>query len=513
MTRQNRRAFLADVGRGMLIASVGPALAADLGLASAADGEDDGRLTFGKLEPLAGLMQDTPAAKLLPALVERIEGGTELRTLVAAAALANARTFGGEDYTGYHAFMALAPAFQMAGELAGRRQALPVLKVLYRNASRIQEVGGRGAEKLHPVGPGEAPDRGDGEALREATRAADYDRAEGTFAALARGKAEKAFNALQYPVRDEPDVHRVVLAWRAWDVLDLTGREHAHTLLRQSVRYCVKAEVDRKNRNRPASPVRTVLPSLLDRYRLLDGKPGTREADDAWVARTCHTVLTSDREQAAEAVAAALAEGFRPADVMEAIALAANQLVLRDPGQQRESPGKPKGSVHGASVGVHASDAANAWRNIARVVDHRNAVASLIVAAYHTAGQIGLAGMQPYPWAEHLEKVDGKDKGRLLAELKSAVEAREQALACAVVQRYAEAGHSEVPVFELLLRYALSEDGALHAEKYYRTVREEFAETRPVFRWRHLVALARVTASQYGHPAPGYEESCRLLKV
>jgi hypothetical protein len=68
-------------------------------------------------------------------------------------------------------------------------------------------------------------------------------------------------------------------------------------------------------------------------------------------------------------------------------------------------------------------------------------------------------------------------------------------------------------VFDLLLRYAVSEDGALHAEKYYRTVTEEFAAARPAFRWRHLVALARVTASEYGFPAPGYVEACRLLKV
>ena len=63
------------------------------------------------------------------------------------------------------------------------------------------------------------------------------------------------------------------------------------------------------------------------------------------------------------------------------------------------------------------------------------------------------------------------------------------------------------PVFDLLLRYAVSEDGALHAEKYYRTVTEEFAATRPAFRWRHLVALARVTASEHGHAAPGYAEA------
>jgi hypothetical protein len=81
------------------------------------------------------------------------------------------------------------------------------------------------------------------------------------------------------------------------------------------------------------------------------------------------------------------------------------------------------------------------------------------------------------------------------------------------VQRYGEQGHEARPVFDLLLRYAVSEDGALHAEKYYRTVTEEFAAARPAFRWRQLVALARVTASEYGRTAPGYEDACRLLKV
>ena len=66
---------------------------------------------------------------------------------------------------------------------------------------------------------------------------------------------------------------------------------------------------------------------------------------------------------------------------------------------------------------------------------------------------------------------------------------------------------------DLLLSFAVSEDGALHAEKYYRTVTEEFTATRPAFRWRHLAALARVTASEHGHPAPGVADARRLLNV
>lgn len=64
-----------------------------------------------------------------------------------------------------------------------------------------------------------------------------------------------------------------------------------------------------------------------------------------------------------------------------------------------------------------------------------------------------------------------------------------------------------------MLKYAISEDGALHAEKFYRTATEEFNSTRPAFRWRHLLALARVTASEYGRPAPGMAQARELLKL
>src|SRR5438876_5926281 len=129
MLTRNRRQFLADVGKGMLLASIGPALAAELGVSPALAGESSGKLTFGNYEPLVALMQGTHPDKLLPILVEKLNSGTELRTLVAACALANARTCGGHDYNGYHAFMALTPSYQMSKELPTEKRALPVLKV------------------------------------------------------------------------------------------------------------------------------------------------------------------------------------------------------------------------------------------------------------------------------------------------------------------------------------------------------------------------------------------------
>jgi len=505
---ESRREFLADVGRGMLVASIGPALATDLGLSSAfADAPD--AISFGKLEPLAAFLQDTPLDKLQPALVEKLKAGTDLRTLVAAGALANAREFGGKHYEGYHTFMALAPAYEMSKELPKEQQALPILKVLYRNSTHIQGKGGRQHEELHPVQPLPLPaDKTPGEALLEAARKNDYKTAEGLFATIAKGKPKDAFDELQECVHDEVNVHRVVLAWRAWMMLDFTGPEQAHTLLRQSFLFAC-----REHNRGSITEIQQLLPKLLDQYKLVGRKFGTRAADDAWVEKLAKVIYGEGRTRAADAVAAALAEGFSPESVGEAMSLAANQLVLRDPGRRQADGFKQVGSVHGDSPGVHASDAANAWRNIARVSNQRNAVASLIVGAYHTGGQNGGQLPDPYPQAAQLEKLRSTDPAALLKETEAAVKARDQALACALVAKYGELGGQARPVFDLLLKYAVSEDGALHAEKYYRTVTEEFNSSRPAFRWRQLAALARVTASEYGKPAPGMEEAKRLLGV
>jgi hypothetical protein len=216
-----------------------------------------------------------------------------------------------------------------------------------------------------------------------------------------------------------------------------------------------------------------------------------------------------------DAVAQALHEGFLPESIGEAISLAANMLVLHDPGrpEQWSNADKPVGSCHGDSVGVHASDAANAWRNIVRVSDHRNTVASLIVGAFHTAGQSDRSNAKPYPFAEQLAEVKTDDAKQLLQQAETAIRAKEQFHAAALVARYGQAGHDAQPVFDMLLKFATSEDGALHAEKYYHTVGSEFASMRPAFRWGQLVALARVTASEFGHKSAGYEEAKKLLNV
>ncbi|HZT83544.1 MAG TPA: hypothetical protein VFA26_25160, partial [Gemmataceae bacterium] len=452
---RTRRQFLADVGRGALIAGVGSALAADLGLADARAAEAPAALNFGKLEPLVCQMQETPPDKLLPRLVARLQEGGDLKELVAAAALANARAFGGEDYVGFHTMMALAPAWHMARELPQARQPLPVLKVLYRNSNRIQECGGRKKEVLKPVEPGALPEgKSVGAALIEAARRKDMAGADRTFAALARQSIDDAFNELLVAVEDAQEVHRVVLPYRAWALLPIVGRENAEAMLRQSVHYCVRNESP--GYSAQFGEARAVLPRLIDQHKLAGRKPGNRTADDAWVAKLSETIFKGKPAEAAGAVAEALAEGFAPEAIGEAIALAANQLVLRDEGRppNQASPGKPVGSVHGDGIGVHACDSANAWRNLARAAEPRHTVACLILAGFQACRDRSQRGgdflkWEPYPRAEARAAIKTREAAALLRKAEEAIKANDQALACAAVAAYGEAGHPPRPVIDL----------------------------------------------------------------
>lgn len=314
----SRRRFLAGIGQGTLIAAIGPALAAELGLApSAHAAEGTERLLFGDLEPLVSWLQETPVEKLQTGLAAKLREGTALKDLVAAGALANARTFGGEDYIGFHTFMALAPALNMASLLPEKEAALPVFKVLYRNSTRIGEHGGTASEVLHPVIPAEGASLSPSD-LHGAIQLRDVAAAERLFAAMTRMDESAAFDALLESIREGVEVHRTVLPSRAWEMRKLVGEANGSVLLRQSLRYCLNAETHRRAEWEEPG---TVLAAALESHGLLSKEAGTKNADDAFIEELAMTIFGSSAGDAANAAAAALAASYRPAVIGEALSL------------------------------------------------------------------------------------------------------------------------------------------------------------------------------------------------
>ena len=174
----------------------------DLGLAPKAFAEElDGTLRFGDLEPLVCELQQTPVERLQSTLATKLRGGLPLKTLVAAGALANARTFGGEDYIGFDTFMALGPALKMSALMPKGSEALPVFKVLYRNSNRIQEFGGRESETLHALSASTPVNEATAAALRAAILAQNTNHAEQILAALVADDRQVALDALIPAIR------------------------------------------------------------------------------------------------------------------------------------------------------------------------------------------------------------------------------------------------------------------------------------------------------------------------
>ncbi len=511
---KNRRDFLSDVGRGMLATGLGVGLANDLGFSTAFADRGPDSLPLGAHESLVELIRGTPPDKLQPILIAKLKAGeVDNKKLISAAALANAEAFGGQDYVGFHTAMAMLPALEMTKQLPSDRQWLPVLKVIYRNAAQCQQHGGASKATLMTLHAAEHSAEGDiGLKIRDACRSADMKAAEDLFGTLAKASPRDAFNALQPAVQDDINVHRFVFAHRTYGLIGLLGPEYAHTLLRQSVRQMVDFESEHKRHKHPEHPIRTLLPKLLDQYKL-DGKTlGKKDPGDEAIDALAKAIYTGPQAQSAEAVAAALAEGIDPEVVGEAISLASNMLVLRQ--------GSDKWRTHGDSSGVHSSDSTNAFRNMARNTDPKYAVSGLIVAAYNSIVQGTFPG-QAYPLDDHRKAIKAEDAKGLLAECEEAVKVNDQGRAAAAIQIYGEKGFPVDGVFQTLIKYTISEDGRLHGEKFFHTVGEEYRTTRPAFRWRQITALARVTASAYGYNredkhglhAAGYEEACKVIGI
>lgn len=157
--------------------------------------------------------------------------------------------------------------------------------------------------------------------------------------------------------------------------------------------------------------------------------------------------------------------------------------------------------------------------------DLKQLIAAAALANAETFGGEDYVGFHTetelFPLESHLEKIKTTDAGELLETAAGAIRKNDQGQAAAAIAVYGQQGHALRPVLDLMLRFGCSEDGRLHAEKYFHTVGEEYRTTSKTFRWRQIVGLARVTASSYGynrkdehgHRAPGYEQVCSLLGV
>ena len=257
--------------------------------------------------------------------------------------------------------MALAPAYKMAMEEPKRRA--PAAGG--HEGAGAQQHAAPGSRRQEGRGPeaGRSPAKLDagrrrGEQLRDARPQGRHGRGRGDLRRHLPERPSRTTRSTRswIEVDDATEVHRVVLVSRAWDLINFVGAERAHTMLRQSVHYCVKAE-ENPNHAKYNQPLRELLPKLLDQHKLIGTKPGTkngRRRVGGEVRRTRSSRPPRPRPpkrsprrwprgSSAEADRRGAVAGREPTRAPR-------------PGPAEgvdRRPNKPVGSVHGDSVGVH----------------------------------------------------------------------------------------------------------------------------------------------------------------
>src|SRR4029450_12289717 len=84
--------------------------------------------------------------------------------------------------------------------------------------------------------------------------------------------------------------------------------------------------------------------------------------------------------------------------------------------------------------------------------------------------------------------------------------------AAALAQQYAGLGYAPDPLIALLARIACRDNFTeMHAFKHHQATYEEFHDTRPSLRWRHLVAAVQAAAISHGRIQDVYEHAAEVM--
>ncbi len=107
------------------------------------------------------------------------------------------------------------------------------------------------------------------------------------------------------------------------------------------------------------------------------------------------------------------------------------------------------------------------------------------------------------------------DLGAITVPVETLREAAEVRETMALAEGYARAGHDPAPFFALMAELVSRDEASeMHAYKMQQAAFEEFHDTRPPYRWVHMVAAARHLATVYTmQPQVIYSQAAQLLDL
>jgi hypothetical protein len=473
-----RRSFLSTTTRSALLGAGTLGGLARLPVVSAAEAKLNPAMVrfLPEIEPLVRLLEDTPRGRLLEEVGARIRAGTTHREIVTALLLAGIRNIQPRPVGfKFHAVLVVNSAHLASLNSPDSDRWLPVFWALdkFKNA-QAQDIE-EGDWTMESVLESAVPkvDRAPAD-FAAGMDAWDLGRADPAAAALARGGgSQEAFDLFcRYGARDYRDIgHKAIYVANSWRLLQTIGWQHAEPVLR-SLAYALLAHGSTNPAERDALADR---PGRKNQERLKELRATWNGGENKpEVTAEMLAVLRSGNwdDSAAKAVALINA-GSCPQPIWDAMFLAAEEILMRQPG----------------IVALHACTTTNALHHAFRHAANDSTRRFLML---QNASFLPLfrddAGAGQGIMIDHFEPLPGKVGGGGALDEIFANLATDRLLAARQTLAYLDAGGAPSAFTTAAQRLIYLKGTDSHDYKFSSAIIEDYQALSPAFRNRFLAA-------------------------
>jgi hypothetical protein len=474
------------------------------------------------IEPLVQFVEDTSPEQIVTRTRDKLAGGTPIRDMLLASALAVVRSSDlppGHHGGPLHPLAGLHAVRHIAARLPGEHAWLPVIQNVAVANKHIHSpaMGPYILADAQPVSEGDSVEA-TLEAFRNAVSRGVYNACDHYFLYLLErlSPMQVLEHLLQVAIaKNQLDDHYFLFPVFTWRALEYFGWEYAKYIGRAPVRYIT----------RPTAPASLDdVDGLIAKFGLLerDLRFATGEDETEAIAALADEIGHSSQfAEIPEKVARALADGLSLEGAGEGLSVGGSTLFLR--------------SQTGNPMDVHINTGANTRRYLLRQpeLSLRTKLQALLV--WHTGPEVRMAqrmlasDLQPEP--ERVAALPFHTQDELLGEIESLISrlpvgerlpqanlatwrsTDEVKQAAALAQQYANCGYAPEPLILALGKIACRDNFTeMHALKHHQATYEEFHATRPSLRWRHLVAAVQAAAISHGRIQDVYEHAAEALQ-
>lgn len=473
------------------------------------------------IEPLVQFVENTRPERIIEDTYDKLRSGTPVKDMLLASALAVVRSSDlppGHHGGPLHPLAGLHAVHNMAARLPGDYAMMPVIQNVALSNKHIHSPA-MGPYILAAAQP--VSENDDMEAtltsLRYAAGRGVYNACDHYFLYLMQklSPMQVLEQLLQFAIpKNQLDDHYFLFPVFTWRALEYFGWEYAQYIGRAPVRYVTRLT---------NTPYLTEVDALIEEYGLLKRDLRVATGDDETPAITaladaigqCKTF-----DATSELLARALANGLSLEGVGEGFSAGSSTLFLR--------------SQTGNPMDVHINTGANTRRYLLRQpeLSLRTRLQALLV--WHSGPEVIMAQrmlsphLQPEP--ERVEALPFHTQDELLQDLEELINSLplgerlpaanlgtwrsgdEVKHAAALAQQYANYDYDPEPLCTLLGQIACRDNFTeMHALKHHQATYEEFYNTRPSLRWRHLVAAVQAAAISHGRIQDIYEHAAEVM--